>query len=83
MQQQTEMTALASTGDWTLFERKRRKPGHAWLSLKLVTTGASRKKNFWLGWNGRRLARCHDLDHLTEHHAEVMQWVVDHLQAAG
>jgi hypothetical protein len=80
--QHTEMTALASVGSWTLYERKRRQPGHEWLSLKLVHTGPARKRNWWLGWNGERLARCHDADHLAEHHAEIMQWVVESLQAA-
>jgi hypothetical protein len=39
------------------------------------------KNNWWLGWNGERLANGHDSKMLAEHHPEIWQWVVDNLHA--
>lgn len=42
-----------------------------WLQLKLVATRRSKKANYWLSWNGNRLAEGKDAPLLLEHHPVV------------
>jgi beta-lactamase class D len=82
MRHTTEIIPVASAESWTLYERTG-KAGSDWRSLKLIRTGGrGRKRNWWLGWNGERLARCHDAENLAEHNPEILQWVIDSLKAA-
>ena len=37
------------------------------------------KANWWLGWNGERLARNHDARLLYENNPEIFEWVVSTL----
>ncbi len=47
--------------------------------FKLVSKQPMHKANWWLGWNGERLARSHDVRFLHEHNPEVYDWVVSTL----
>jgi hypothetical protein len=53
-----------------------------WRSLKL-TCRRGRKRNWWLGWNGTRMARNADAAKLNERHPDVYGWVIDTMTAAG
>jgi hypothetical protein len=58
--QTTALTPLATVGDFVLYERRDRSTAE-WTNLKLVHSGDNhRKKYWWLGWNGERLARSTD-----------------------
>jgi hypothetical protein len=60
---------------FTLFERPAcHKNG--WLSLKLIASGRRRKRNWWLGWNGDRLARNSDAGRLQDQEPEIYDWVI-------
>jgi hypothetical protein len=47
--------------------------------FKLVSKQPMHKVNWWLGWNGERLARNHDARLLYENNPEVFEWVVSTL----
>jgi hypothetical protein len=52
-----------------------------WLSLKLIRCGCkARERNWWLGWNGARLARNTDTKKLVEQHPEIQHWVIGRLR---
>jgi hypothetical protein len=68
------LTQLAEHEGFTLYERIGR-GNETWKSLKLVRR-EGRKRNWWFGWNGERLARCHDVSALTEHEPAIHEWVV-------
>jgi hypothetical protein len=60
------VAVLATTGNFTLFDRGRSKSSPDWVNLKLVLTGRAPKNNWWFGWNGERLlpgARLDTLDY--------------------
>jgi hypothetical protein len=63
-----------------LYERPHAsRPG--WINLKLVATGQNRRKrNWWFGWNGERLAQGKDTKLLQEYQPEIFQWVVNILK---
>jgi hypothetical protein len=77
-----ELVLLAINGPFTLYEREGCSTAE-WRSLKLVRDPREegKKNNWWLGWNGARLARNTDTKKLAEHHPEVLQWVIDGLRA--
>ena len=75
------MTTIAKRDGFTLYERPDR-ASPPWRSFKLVgRTG--RKRNWWLGWNGERLARNSDTVLLAEHRPEVHAWVLEVLAGLG
>jgi hypothetical protein len=81
------MILIAQILGWELYDRQTAGPG--WLNIKLVKVDPAkreqpikrrgrnrwRKLNWWLGYNGKRFARCHDADHLAEHYPEICAWV--------
>jgi hypothetical protein len=70
-------TLIAHKDEWTLFEVVDRSC-NGWKSLHLRRSGARLPKgSWWLGWNGERLARNHDLAVLAEHHEDVLRWVCE------
>ncbi|MDP2619893.1 MAG: hypothetical protein Q8P46_06905 [Hyphomicrobiales bacterium] len=46
-----------------------------WMNLRLTLHGRGRKRYYYLGWNGKRLARGRDLAFLADKHPDVLQWV--------
>jgi hypothetical protein len=80
MRRTVEMIPVATAESWTLFEHA--KPNARWRTVKLVRTGPVRKHFWWLGWNGERLSRSRDADHLEQHHPEIARWVVECMRAA-
>jgi hypothetical protein len=74
------MTVIASALGFTLYATHRGDFGE-WRNLKLERRPAhGGKNNWWLGWNGERLARRKDSGLLAEHHPPVFAWVVDRLK---
>jgi hypothetical protein len=73
------MTPLGATGSFALFERPD-KASPPWRSLKLIRTDKGPKKNWWLGWNGERLAVNNDQRKLAEHHPDIEAWVIETLR---
>jgi hypothetical protein len=65
---------IAIDGDWVLVERTERSAG-GWLSLHLSRKGRVKKRSWWLGWNGERLARNADTALLAEHEPERLRWL--------
>jgi hypothetical protein len=64
---------------WILYCRHQ---SEEWINLKLVSTNGrgirkerNRKRNWWLAWNGERLANNTDAGKLNEHHPEIYAWV--------
>jgi hypothetical protein len=77
------MTPIAETIEepsrrFTLFLRPD-SSRNGWLSLKLSANRRDhgRKRNWWLGWNGQRLARNHDAALLFAHHLEIYLWLLE------
>jgi hypothetical protein len=68
--------------DFELFERVG-KSGGGWRSLKLVRAGRHKKRNWWLGWNGERLARSSDAGKLYAHHGEVYEKILKYLEGVN
>jgi hypothetical protein len=67
-------------GGYKLYERH---SSNEWRTLKLIRLGAprdQRKRNWWLGWNGERLADNADARLLAEHHPRLARWVITTLQ---
>ena len=51
-----------------------------WRNFKLIREGYRlRKQNWWLGWNGERLARSADAGKLKEHEPGVYAWLAARL----
>jgi hypothetical protein len=50
--------------------------------LKLIRP-LGKKRNWWLGWNGERLAKNRDAVLLFKHEPEIYQWVINILPAHG
>lgn len=73
------MEVLGTKESFTLFEQPE-KSCNGWTSLKLVLAKKRRgkaKRNWWLGWNGVRMAESADAKLLAEHHPEICGWIVD------
>lgn len=81
--ERAELLPLATCGSFTLYERAGRSSA-VWLSLKLVRTTAAKapKKNWWFGWDGKRLSNSSDCKKLAEHHPGIRQWVIDVLRSS-
>jgi hypothetical protein len=71
------MKVVASRDGFVLFERDDGTP--PWRNFKLVRAEGP-KRNWWLGWNGQRLADGRDRLKLTEHHPEIEQWLMSVLR---
>ena len=70
-----ELKAIATHNDFTLYDRFDQTVGK-WRNLKLVRTADSAvKRNWWLAWNGERLARSRDAGLLVQHNPEIEIWV--------
>jgi hypothetical protein len=78
-----ELIPLAARNGFTLYERKGRSSDR-WLSLKLVRDPrkAGKKNNWFLGWNGTRLARNTDTKKLVECLPGIERWVIDSLRTS-
>ena len=70
------MRLIGTREKFSLFERGVK---DGWTSLKLVNPSTPRKKNWWLGWNGERLAKNADAGKLFTHHPETYAWVIAEL----
>jgi hypothetical protein len=76
------MLKISETPDgFVLFERPS-KANEVWRSLKLTCSERRKKRNWWLGWNGERLARNRDAGLLAEHDPEVYAWVIQEMAKA-
>jgi hypothetical protein len=62
--------------------RRPHRSNDSWISLKLIRP-LGKKRNWWLGWNGERLAKNHDAMLLFKHEPEIYQWVINTLSAHG
>jgi hypothetical protein len=77
------MVPVAALGDLTLFELPLIATGE-WRNFKLVRLRSqpSRAKcNWWIAWNGRRLARNHDAGELRRHLPDVYEWAIATIRA--
>lgn len=67
---------------WQLYERAASSP--PWRSLKLTSTTRHRgSANYWLGWNGQRLARNKEAQRRQEQRPELYAGVVMLLQCSS
>ena len=75
------MKLIGKVGDFELFERTA-DGDEDWRNFKLVRTGKGKfpKRNWWLGWNGERLADNHDARILEEHYPEIYAAVIEAIQ---
>jgi hypothetical protein len=74
----TDFKTIASCDGFTLYDRQN--VNGAWHHLKLVGSGRRRdhpKHNWWLAWNGERLALNRDAGLLAKHDPMIEAWVVD------
>jgi len=53
-----------------------------WQILKLVSKMPAAKANFWLAWNGQRMAMGKDAVILNAHYPDVFDWVVAQMVVA-
>lgn len=66
--------------EWILFAKADRL--HGWRSLKLAADGkAPRKANYWLGWDGERLAASSDLKRMQVGRPQMEPMVVELLRS--
>ena len=66
---------VAARDAFGLFDRG--KPNGCWQHFKLVYARSDLpKRNWWLAWNGERLAHNRDAGLLAEHQPDVYDWVV-------
>ncbi len=73
------LTPLATKGEFTLYERKHRSTVE-WRDLRLTRRTSDRPtKNWRLGWNGERLARCRESEDLAKNFPIVHRWVIGNL----
>jgi hypothetical protein len=83
----TKLITPAVNGEFTLYDRSC--PTGQWRNLRLARQQHQEKvpkSNWWLAWNGERLARNRDAGKLAEYHPAVYAWVIDSLvgeQARG
>lgn len=73
------MKLIGATGSFVLFERED-KAMPPWRNFKLIRTNNGPKKNWWLGWNGERLAVNNDQRKLAEHHPDIEDWLIEILK---
>lgn len=73
------MKLIGTIENFELFEREG-KASPPWRSFKLIRTSDGPKKNWWLGWNGERLAVSNDQRKLAEHHRDIEAWVIETLK---
>jgi hypothetical protein len=77
---------IAQHDGFTLIELKRQ---GGWHSMKLthprgfVGSGRRRKRIWWLGWNGERLARNHDAETLHQCRPDIYAWVMQEMRTSG
>lgn len=70
---------VAEADGWELYLRVADSSSQ-WQSLKLVhPEPTDRKANYWLGWNGERLAKNADAACLSGHRPRLYSWVVERL----
>jgi hypothetical protein len=74
-----KIIALHPSG-FDLYVRDRH--GRGWINLKLVATGTTptRKRNWYMGWNGERLSRSGDSTALALRLPDIYSWVMDCLR---
>lgn len=65
---------LSETRGWILV---RHAVSGGWHQLKLAAKIAQPKGNYWLAWNGERLAMSSDAKKLNTYHPDVYDWVVE------
>lgn len=68
---------VAENRGWVLIELE---AAGGWLKLKLVSKVARPKGNFWLDWNGERLAGSSDAKLLEANCPDVFDWVCEQLR---
>jgi hypothetical protein len=60
------------------FQLVHRSMNGEWHNLKLVLLdGRYRKRNWWLAWNGDRLARSSDATKLHQYRRDIYDWVTE------
>jgi hypothetical protein len=69
------LVQISGMAAFTLYDRPRHANG-GWRSLKLTCPTRQKKRAWWLGWNGERLARNHDAGLLADHEPEIYRWVI-------
>jgi hypothetical protein len=75
------MVQIARREGFTLFERTGA-GANGWRSFKLIREGRGlKKRNWWIGWDGDRLARTADAGKLREHEPEIYDWMISQLRA--
>lgn len=76
----TEIAAIM--GEWSL--RTTSGARGNWRQFKLVatTTRSMPKRCYWLGWNGKRMAKSHDAGLLAQYQPTIYAWVVEKLARA-
>jgi hypothetical protein len=75
------MREIANNGKMILFDREIDSEG--WCNLKLVRIRSQNhypKCNWWLAWNGERLARSRDCYLLLTHWPRDYEWVIEVLR---
>jgi hypothetical protein len=78
---------VAERPGWALYDRQH--PSNGWRNFKLVAATpkgkararARRKRSWWLGFNGERLARNIDAGLLALHQPQIHRWVLDELRS--
>lgn len=71
---------LGETRGWILV---RHAVSGDWQQIKLAAKIAQPKGNYWLAWNGARLAMSSDAKKLNTYHPDVYDWVVDVMKGAA
>jgi hypothetical protein len=53
----------------------------AWSNFKLTNVRATgqQKRSWYFGWNGERLCRNKDVEHLAHHYPETHRWLIKRL----
>jgi hypothetical protein len=78
----TTMKIIAERDNWRLLDRD--KTSNGWISIKLEACGGRYskrgKRNWWMGWNGERLARNTDTKLLAEDYPDIHEWAIEQLR---
>jgi hypothetical protein len=78
------MTIAKHPSGFVLYERGQM--SGEWRSLKLVLCDdqqIKKRRNWWLGWNGERLARNEDARNLSKRNPAIYAWVVETLKVSN
>jgi hypothetical protein len=76
-------SVVAENDDW-LLQAGPPSPDSIWRSLKLSSKNPlPYGANYWLGWDGCRLARGTEIERLREWEPETVEWVALTLEAFG